>query len=814
MKDLKILVIHHSHTDIGYTERQEKLKRYHVDFINQAVEILDKINEGKLEESKGFKWQCENQWQIENFYENASEEQKVAFEKYVKSGDIGLSGNYLNMTELVNYDILSSRTKKSQDYGKKVGVKIKSGMSADVNGYAWGYADALYENGVENLYCALHSHHGMFPLGKKHIPFYWITPKGKKVLTWVGEHYHFGNELFMSPHAGTSYMLFDDIRKDLQNNKLLRTNAKKTEEEELTIAKTRLTRFINKLSEENYSYGVVPILVSGAITDNGPPSAFVAKRINDLKRELNVNIKMATLDDFFQCFKDECHNIPEYSGDFTDWWADGVSSTPHTTKVYKDAIRKYDLCKKIDPDSTLGNKALVESAAENLMLYAEHTWGYSSSISEPWDSLVAGLEKKKDAYAINGNIDISKNLDLVLAKKGEVSIYAHKEQKYRIINPHDFKYSGVAKLYVEYWEYVNGILQDSDADIYAVNQKTGEKIPCQLRTISRANEVELYVELEAKEEMDLELVFDFKNEDMVDNYASIGADGRKDIYTKECFVENECYVETKDFIIEIAREVGIVKIEDKTTNRNIIDLNAITGPFGAIYTHTNPIPNQLIARRDMGRSRVGMGTSFYYTKLKNCTIFENGKISITIKLTYELEGTNFYDVYLKIFKTHKSIETKVCFHKTSIWDPENLYIELPFVNDDNETYVDKTGCVIRPGIDQLPGACQDFFLIQNGILKKGKKSDILISIKDAPLVVFDKPEYKVVNLYNKNNIKLNKSIPYSWVMNNFWETNFKADLGGFYEFFYTITIRDTIDTSEQMKYMKAVNEGLLSFYIK
>ena len=33
-----VYLIHHSHTDIGYTERQEKIMRYHYDFIRQAID--------------------------------------------------------------------------------------------------------------------------------------------------------------------------------------------------------------------------------------------------------------------------------------------------------------------------------------------------------------------------------------------------------------------------------------------------------------------------------------------------------------------------------------------------------------------------------------------------------------------------------------------------------------------------------------------------------------------------------------------------------------------------------------------------------
>ena len=88
-----VYLIHHSHTDIGYTERQEKIMRYHYDFIRQAIEILDDIHSGKTTGCDGFVWQCENHWQIENFYQMADEELKKKFEAYVRSGEIGLSGN-------------------------------------------------------------------------------------------------------------------------------------------------------------------------------------------------------------------------------------------------------------------------------------------------------------------------------------------------------------------------------------------------------------------------------------------------------------------------------------------------------------------------------------------------------------------------------------------------------------------------------------------------------------------------------------------------------------------------------------------------
>ena len=50
-----VYVIQHSHTDIGYTERQDKIIRYHYDFIRQAIDILDEIH-GNGEAPEGFVW--------------------------------------------------------------------------------------------------------------------------------------------------------------------------------------------------------------------------------------------------------------------------------------------------------------------------------------------------------------------------------------------------------------------------------------------------------------------------------------------------------------------------------------------------------------------------------------------------------------------------------------------------------------------------------------------------------------------------------------------------------------------------------------
>lgn len=811
----KIYLIHHSHTDIGYTERQDKISRYHSDFICQAIDILNEIHSGKNEKAKGFVWQCENFWQVRNFYANATEAYKADFERYVKTGEIGLSGNYLNLTELVSEEVLKSRIALAKEYGRQMGVPVDSAMCADINGMAWGYADALYENDVKHLYTCIHTHHGMFPLYKKVLPFYWESPKGNKVLVWNGDYYHLGNELFFAPRAGNSYQIRDEYGEELAAHTILKKDEADTENKEWEICETRLERYLANLEEEGYPVSFVPFMVSGCITDNAPPSAELAKRVNQLneKYQGKVTFEMVNLTQFFAVVEKEYQDIPCYKGDFNDWWADGIGSTPSAVMVYLDARRKNHLCRKLDAAG--GDKDLLEETEENLILYAEHTWGYSSSVDEPWEPLVGNLEWKKACYAVNANTAASKNLDLLLEKRGEVSISQKKGQRYRIINPHQVAVKAPAYLYIEYWEYVDHIRYTHDMPIEVIDCATGAVIPSQVTPIARAYQVEILAELAPGEEKTVQIVLVKDRKPVTTlNHAHIGAEGICDLLDETDRKDISC-VETKGYVVRFHQKEGICSIWDKKENRELLRQDRIAAPFTGIYEVTDAKGDMHGVRREMGRNRKSAATERYQSVLKNIAVTERGAVYTALRLEYSLKGCGMYQIYLKIYEDINRIEARVQLHKDSVWNPENLYVALPFTaGEDVVTWVDKTGCVLRPGIDQLPGTNQEFYLIQNGVVWEGEKGGVSVAIKNAPLVTLGELEAGPIRLCNGADEKKNRGEVYSWVMNNFWETNFKAETGGFYEYTYVLTSTENKDVQKAFLHCEAENEGLLSFYVK
>lgn len=285
-----IYAIHHSHTDLGYTDRQEKIEQYHVDFIRQALRIANAAHTGAKPEWKGFRWTCETFWAVEQFLKAASPEEQKSFAEAVLRGDLELSGTYLNMTELPDEQLLSSLHSKAQAYAASIGSRVDSAMTADINGYGWGYADSLLNHDIEHLFSCIHTHHGMYALGRKQAPFWWETRDGRRLLVWNGEHYMIGNELGLCPGALGKYMIRDEFNHQLVEPEAIHDG----------IATVRIRRYLAQLEAEQYPYAFVPVMLSGLGTDNGAPNSRIIEWIQAWNEQHGdrITIEMTSLSGF------------------------------------------------------------------------------------------------------------------------------------------------------------------------------------------------------------------------------------------------------------------------------------------------------------------------------------------------------------------------------------------------------------------------------------------------------------------------------------------------------------------------------------
>ena len=138
---MKFYLIHHAHTDVGYTDRQEKIAWNHAKYLESVIDILHSAE--KKEAWQDFCWNVETFWMAEQLMRFSTTEYIEAFWQYVRDGKIGLSGSYLNCTDLMDDQVLRETLESCRETAEKNGVTLRSAMTADINGYPWGFASAL-----------------------------------------------------------------------------------------------------------------------------------------------------------------------------------------------------------------------------------------------------------------------------------------------------------------------------------------------------------------------------------------------------------------------------------------------------------------------------------------------------------------------------------------------------------------------------------------------------------------------------------------------------------------------------------------------
>lgn len=133
----EVCIIHHSHTDVGYTDLQEQIIYNQVNNIRNVISIIKNGYENNTPE-KDFKWNCETYYCVEQFFKAAAEQEKNDFFELVKKGNIGISATYLNFNDLVDAGMLDRRTARMKDVFQTEGISVTTAMNADINGISMG----------------------------------------------------------------------------------------------------------------------------------------------------------------------------------------------------------------------------------------------------------------------------------------------------------------------------------------------------------------------------------------------------------------------------------------------------------------------------------------------------------------------------------------------------------------------------------------------------------------------------------------------------------------------------------------------------
>lgn len=786
----KVYIVHHSHTDVGYTDLQEQVIYNQMNNIRNAVAMLKNAYETDAPE-KDFRWNCETYYCVEQFLKNASEEEKKDFFDLVKKGNIGISATYLNFNDLVDCDMLDKRTAKMQQIFTEAGYPVTTAMCADINGVSLGARDVFLRNGIEFFYTNVHTHHGMYPLYQNQKPFFWEGENGKKLLVWSGEHYNLGNALgivFEKNVVPAGEFVPDPAKMDILHK--------------------NLSESIEEYETSGYPYDFYITSVSGVFSDNAPVNPAIMTVVNEFNKLYGeeVTLQMVTVDELYSLIKEATADAPVYTGAFNDWWGNGVGSTPYAVKHYKEAVRLAHMCDSLEEKTGMHNERLTEIAEDNVLLYAEHTWGHSSTISNPYDTMVLNLDTRKTSYASKAHEASAMRKNEQCHALGDILRYYNLSGQVKAISLSKEKRTFPVEFYVE-----TGALYD----VKVTDNKTGEELPVQVSRHPRGVLISFLSEFEPMEEK----LFTYEElpkcaKPLYSRTAWIGKENVRDIvndYDPESYklpygLENDW--------MKISYEIGkgITSFYNKKTGREMLK-EGFENFFTPIYERTEIRTNVYTERSLLGRNIRGLHAKQYQGVLDDIKILEHGAIFTKVELVFKLEGTSYSSVILKMYRDLPKVEFTLRLAKDLSQDVESVYLPLVLNHTENtEVYMNNGTVTMRPGIDVLPGGNMEYYIADEGFVYHGEENSILINTLDTALLYTGEMKHHPILLCD--NKKENNARPvYSWVMNNTWETNFKMDLSGFGEFRYALEMMDAASVDAEMNRLRENDMELVTFIV-
>ena len=741
-----VFVIQHSHIDIGYTEKQEIIAAQHGQFVGQALDFsLSEKQKDRTPECR-FKFTLEGFWQVEQFLARAGREQRRRFISSLRQGVMELTASYVHMTELPGMDLLRRAISFGARFAREEGIPLITAMGCDINGLSWGMADAYAEAGVKYLSMNINHHHGGYPFGRPLVPFYWESPNGKRILTWSGFAYHRANVFGLmggqAPEVDVAIPGFS-----------LPGSNQWEDIKDISFAERRFLPLLEWLEKSGYPLDFFPVMGSGLYTDNSPPGEDYC----DIIREWNqkhgdrVHVRTATLGEFFSHLEANAKDLPVHRGEWTDWWSDGVAATPVDTMLYRNAQRTRALIDALDPKRAVVPDERLCAIDRKLLLYAEHTFGYSHTSDTTL--LAQQVFARKSKHAVEADEFASAALYQVLRARGEGEFASRRPLVYKVVNPLSARMRGAARLPLDPWDTPR---IRSGARVVDVK---GALYPHQMQQVPRGYVAVVALELAPGEER--ELTIDPSSQAAIaETPAAPG-------------FENEFYRAMWD------DQRGLFEITDRTTGERVLDAQESGGIGSPVYQVFPQGSRSQIGRasgvRVRPRDEISRGQCVTVRRVASGPVFERWEFQ------YQAPGTSRYVLSATFYHSLPQIELTVSLYKLDVRDPEGTYVFFPLAAEGGVWHFDKPGSPVRPGLDQLPKTCCDYYCIQHGAALVGRKGGVIYTTLDAPLVHLGK-----LRLWDYSTEIAPVGPIYSWLTNNKWETNFRISCAGAYEFRYVI----------------------------
>jgi len=692
----ELLLVHHSHTDIGYTHPQPIIFELHSRFIAAALDLADS--------DSLFKWTCEVTGTTRMWWDQASEPDRSRFVRAIEQGQLEVAAMQWHLTPLADLRMLIHSMENAKFF-RSLGIPVRSAMDTDVNGVPWGLVDVLLDHGIDGFSMSSNSHFG-HPVTPRPGAFRWASPSGREITVWNGYQYW---------HAAAVLM-----RLPLSI-------------EEAGPAVERVTA---ETEARGYPFSFLPLQITNPHhPDNAGPDATLCDFVRAWNaREPRIKLRTVLLSEVFERLR--AVELPLLSGDWTDWWNFGAGSSSRETAAFMEALRTLDAARFEDPSAS------ADRAAENLALYAEHTWGADCSISQP-ESLETKIQwSMKSAYSYSGLSEA--RIGMRDAMQGWAREAGGNEPTHLLFNPLPFPVRRTLRLPVRDldWALNSGVHHLMRLDGALNNLPDSAYEWCE-------------VELPA---------FGYRTCSIADTPRSSSAG----LSSGGHFLKNGLVR------IEFLPDGGVGSLEVGGVE---FSGSAPEQAFGRPVMERPTGERRTIMHLDFARLEPADG---WHPDFQRTTV--QGKLTESGHQVVEgaaefwqafcMPNGDIVRVTYRLFANDATVDLEVKL--TSAGDASPYSLGLPFVlagEGSPERHFDTAGAIVEFDKEQLPGSCRHYVTARRFVRTEIGDRALTVATPDLPLWKFGNMDF------GPRPISKTPSM-IAWLSNNYWEVNFLANQSG------------------------------------
>ncbi|HLH57652.1 MAG TPA: hypothetical protein VKV33_00740 [Streptosporangiaceae bacterium] len=774
-----VYLVHHSHLDIGYTDRQGTVLRGHSDYLDSALDLAEATE--TWPDDARFRWTVESALPLRRWLAGRPDSVRDRFTRLAADGRIEVTAMPFQLhTEACSTEELHRLLRFTDDLRQRYDIPVRSAMHTDVPGAVVGFVDALAASGVRYLSAAHNWAGRSVPalVGGQELerPFWWRAPSGNRLLVWFtdtphGMAYMEGNVLGLAEDYRTALDLVPNYLDGLAHRPFPYGGE--------AFGWSGLDP--SQISKSPYRHDILHLRIQGGPADNAGPSlvpASVTRQWNDTWAW--PKLRSAVNTDFFAAAERDLGGaLAEHTGDWTDWWADGLGSGArplgHARRA-QNAVRQAETLHALADDGGAGT-AKADAIYDRIGLFDEHTWGAANPWLDSEDGFDSGgvqwARKCELAYqaaddALDLLADGARRFGATLAPDAAAGA------SFLVVNTGPGPRSDVAEFFVP----ASTIPLGEPFTVF--DARTERQLP---------HHEEVFEPLDEPTKLSGRRV-----QVRVDDVPGVGW-ARLDLrrggtLPRPTRLRGVSSIENGFYRVDYDLDDAVISsVFDKEAGHELVNTGSRAGFAQYVYDRYSTVPhvNHLSGHIEAKPGDLSLLASRTLGRRASVTRAERTAVGESLTVEMNGDGADWIRMTVKLYDGVRRVDLSGSLMKRGAPAKESVFFAFPFAVPNPRAVWELTGGTGGTGAPVVPGAASHLLPIRHWVGFGDDDFALAWATLEAPLVMLgdlylpyapfpatvtpDTPEPATV---------------YSWALNNIWDTNFPAQQQGETTFRYAL----------------------------